>query len=144
VNDVVARSSTTSIDPRIFMSHTKASEHVDNDEQRDAIIKMLTMGDDDASDKEVKIVSVVGSGGLGKTSLAKVVYDMLTVDMKIECKAFVPVGQKSDLKKVLTDILLDLDDEYKSKTNFTILDERQLIKEIQAFLRKKEVPTSFP
>jgi ABC-type cobalamin/Fe3+-siderophores transport system ATPase subunit len=143
VDDVVARSSTTSIDPRIFMSHTKASEHVDNDEQRDAIIKMLTMGDDDASDKEVKIVSVVGSGGLGKTSLAKVVYDMLTVDMKIECKAF-PVGQKSDLKKVLTDILLDLDDEYKSKTNFTILDERQLIKEIQAFLRKKEVPTSFP
>jgi thymidylate kinase len=101
---------------------------------------VLTLGDDDAaSDKGVKIVSVVGSGGLGKTSLAKVVYERLAVEMNINCKAFVPVGQKPDLKKVLRDILLDLDkQQYTNKTNYLmILNERQLIEEIQAFLREK-------
>jgi predicted AAA+ superfamily ATPase len=137
---------------------TKASELVGIDEQQDALVnmltneneallpqlkkrkrKVLTLGDDDAaSDKGVKIVSVVGSGGLGKTTLAKVVYEKLAVEMNINYKAFVSVGQKPDLKKVLRDILLDLDkQQYMSQTNFTILDETQLIKEIQAFLKEK-------
>ena len=96
------------------------------------------MGSDDASDMELKIVSVVGSGGLGKTTLAKLVYDKLTVDLNIYCKAFVPVGRTPDLKKVFRDILLGLDyQQYINKINFMILDERQLIEEIRAFLKEK-------
>jgi tRNA A37 threonylcarbamoyladenosine biosynthesis protein TsaE len=133
VHDVVVNPATTSIDgPRLWTNlSTKVPELVDIDEPRDALVKMLTLGDDDAaSDKRVKIVSVVGSGGLGKTTLAKVVYEKLAVEMNINCKAFVPVSQKPDFKKILRDILLDLDkNRYMSQTNFTILDERQLIKE---------------
>uniref|UniRef100_A0A0A9FIB6 AAA+ ATPase domain-containing protein n=1 Tax=Arundo donax TaxID=35708 RepID=A0A0A9FIB6_ARUDO len=134
VDDLVANpAAAASIDPRLSSLYTKASELVAIDEPRDELIKML-----DASEKEMKIVSVVGSGGLGKTTLAKAVYDKITTDMNISCKAFVPVGQNPDLKKVFRDILLALDKErYTNKTNFMILDERQLMDEIQEFLKEK-------
>ncbi|TVU41033.1 hypothetical protein EJB05_14523, partial [Eragrostis curvula] len=139
LDDLVANSSTvTSIDPRVLSLHTKVTDLVAVNEPRDELIKTLTMGDNDASNKKMKIVSIVGSGGLGKTTLAKVVYDKLTVDTNIHCKAFVPVGQKPELKKVLRDILLALDKGYyMNKTNFMILDEGQLISEIQDFLKEK-------
>ncbi|TVU41036.1 hypothetical protein EJB05_14526, partial [Eragrostis curvula] len=138
VDDHVAKSSTmASIDPRVLTLHM-TSEIVGIDESRDELIKMLTLEDDNASNKKMKIVSIVGSGGLGKTTLAKVVYEKLTQNMNIQCKAFVSVGQKPDLKKVLRDILLALHKEYyMNKTNFMILDEGQLIEEIQDFLKKK-------
>ncbi|TVU41045.1 hypothetical protein EJB05_14535, partial [Eragrostis curvula] len=139
VDDHVSNSSAiTSIDPRVLTLHMKTSETVGIDESRDELIKMLTLGDDDASNKKMKIVSVVGSGGLGKTTLAKVVYKKLPENMNIHWKAFVPVGQKPDLKKLLRDILLALNKEYyMNKTNFQILDEGQLIEEIQDFLKEK-------
>uniref|UniRef100_A0A0A9GVW5 Rx N-terminal domain-containing protein n=1 Tax=Arundo donax TaxID=35708 RepID=A0A0A9GVW5_ARUDO len=138
VDDLVANpAAAASIDPRLSSLYTKASELVAIDEPRDELIKML-----DASEKEMKIVSVVGSGGLGKTTLAKAVYDKITANMNISCKAFVPVGQNPDLKKVFRDILLALDKErYMNKTNFMILDERQLMDEIQEFLKEKRYPS---
>ncbi|CAL5059708.1 unnamed protein product [Urochloa decumbens] len=129
---------TTSIDPRLWTSFTKVSELVGIGKQRDALIEMLSQADDNASDKEMKIVSVFGSGGLGKTTLAKAVYEKLTIDMNISYRAFVPVGQKPDLAKVFRNILLELDKQcYMSKCNFIILDERQLIYEIREFLKEK-------
>jgi disease resistance protein RPM1 len=97
---------------------------------------MLTDGDHDMQpNQEVKIVSVVGVGGLGKTTLVKAVYDKLT--MNNPYKAFVPVGQNPDVKKVLKDILIALDRDYMMAVNFTILDERQLIDELRDFLKDK-------
>jgi disease resistance protein RPM1 len=89
---------------------------------------------------ETKIVSVVGVGGLGKTTLVKAVYEKLTGD--IHFKAFVPVGQNPDLKKILRDILIDVDKQhYTTVLNLKILDERQLIEELQQFLRDKRYYT---
>ncbi|KAF8654926.1 hypothetical protein HU200_061355 [Digitaria exilis] len=138
VDDVVARPST--IDPRLGTLYKDASQLVGIDEQRDRLIKMLSTGDNDESDsdKKTKIVSVVGFGGLGKTTLAKVVYEKLTEDIKY--KAFVPLGRNPDVKKVLKDVLIGLDKEhYTMGFNFTVLDERQLIDELQEFLKNKEV-----
>ncbi|CAO2209740.1 unnamed protein product [Urochloa humidicola] len=137
VDDIVHKPAvTTGIDPRLSALYTKASQLVGIDEQSDKLVQMLTEGDDDMQpNQETKIVSVVGVGGLGKTTLVKAVYEKLTFDIRF--KAFVPVGQNPDRKKVLRDILIALDKDRYMAFNFAILDERQLIDELREFLKEK-------
>ncbi|CAN6372772.1 unnamed protein product [Urochloa humidicola] len=138
VDDIIHKpAARTSIDPRLPALYTKASQLVGIDEQRDKLIQMLTEGDHDMQpNQERKIVSVVGVGGLGKTTLVRAVYEKLT--MNISYKAFVPVGQNPDLNKTLRDILIDLDKRHYTRDfNLTILDERQLIDKLRKFLMDK-------
>ena len=134
VDDLVAKpAATTSIDPRLSALYTKVSQLVGIGEPRDKVIKMLKSA---GEDMETKIVSIVGFGGLGKTTLAKTVYENLTKDVPF--KAFVPVGQNPDLNKVLRDILISLGKwRYTTEFNLAILDERQLIDELREFLKDK-------
>ncbi|EMS48573.1 Putative inactive disease susceptibility protein LOV1 [Triticum urartu] len=90
------------------------------------------MEGDDASKNRLKKVSIVGFGGLGKTTLARAVYDKIKGDF--DCRAFVPVGQNPDMKKVLRDILIDLGNPH---SDLAILDDKQLVKKLHDFLENK-------
>uniref|UniRef100_A0A0E0QEW1 RGH1A n=1 Tax=Oryza rufipogon TaxID=4529 RepID=A0A0E0QEW1_ORYRU len=116
-----------SIDPRLQALYKRSTELVGIDGPVDKVIKMLSLGDD----RNMKIVSVVGFGGLGKTTLAKAVYDKLKPDF--DCGVFVPVGRVPDIQKVLRDILIDFG--FKV-SDVMILDERQLIDKLQNFVQK--------
>ncbi|KAI4968764.1 hypothetical protein ZWY2020_046094 [Hordeum vulgare] len=96
-------------------------------------MKLLSEGDD-MSKKKLKIVSVVGFGGLGKTTLVKTVYDKMKGDF--DCRAFVPVGRNANAKEVFMDILHELDPQ-NGKGQLTMLNERQLIDKIQLRLENK-------
>ncbi|GJN06862.1 hypothetical protein PR202_ga24631 [Eleusine coracana subsp. coracana] len=137
IDDTVAKpaASSSTVDPRLSALYTQASRLVGVDEPRDALIKMLSLGDTDVADKKLKVVSVVGAGGFGKTTLVKAVYDKLKP--QFDCGAFVPVGRNPDLKKVLRDVLIGLDKERFTKFDLLILDERQLIDELREFLLSK-------
>ncbi|CAO2153101.1 unnamed protein product [Urochloa humidicola] len=136
--DAITPVKTIEVDPRIASLYAKAADLVGIDDSREELITMLTKGDDTSVQKQ-RIISVVGFGGLGKTTLAKVVYDKLKG--KFDCTAFVPVGRSPDLKKVLKDILIGLDQQYMSPS-FATLDERQLIDESQEFLETKRCVSS--
>ncbi|XP_062181941.1 disease resistance protein RGA5-like [Phragmites australis] len=129
---------TSTIDPRLAAMYKEVTQLIGIDKARGKLISMLSYQHrDDVPEKEMKKVSVVGVGGLGKTTLAKAVYDKLKGDFN--CGAFIPVGRNPDLKKVLRDILIDLDKEYYRK-NFNminLLDERQLIDEIRKLLKNR-------
>ncbi|CAL5003438.1 unnamed protein product [Urochloa decumbens] len=99
------------VDPRISALVKDASHLVGIQEPRDALIEMLSLGEEHI---KLKIVSIFGSGGLGKTTLAKAVYDK--VNRNFDCWAFVSVGQNPDPTKLLQDILVGLADNEREET----------------------------
>ncbi|XP_052137342.1 uncharacterized protein LOC127755707 [Oryza glaberrima] len=101
------------------------------DGPRDEVIEMLSMGDQ----SKLKIVSIFGLGGLGKTTLAKAVYDK--PKQGFQCRAFVTVGRNPDMNRVLRNILYYLDKRTFTNSNTVTLDEKQLINKLQELLQKK-------
>jgi uridine kinase len=57
----------------------------------------------------VKVVAIVGLGGLGKTTLANQVYESLKD--KFDCKAFVTVSRTPHMMEVLRTILRDISEQ---------------------------------
>lgn len=89
-----------------------------------------------SSSQGLKIVSIWGAGGMGKTTLAKAAYE--NIKGNFQYTAFVSLGPQPDsIKKALRDILIHLDKERYSDLNTTRLDEGQLIGEIRHFLKNK-------
>ncbi|KAI5004832.1 hypothetical protein ZWY2020_032075 [Hordeum vulgare] len=133
VNDAVANlaAAPTAVDPRLLALFKEEKELVGIDAARNEITKKLTNGDG----QQLKILSIFGIGGLGKTTVAKVVHQGL--QEKFMLKAFVSVGRKPDVKKVLRDIFRELDKEGYRKSNAQKLDEKQLIVELQELLENK-------
>ncbi|XP_022682432.1 putative disease resistance RPP13-like protein 3 [Setaria italica] len=58
---------------------------------------------DNGRDEQLKVVSVVGSGGIGKTTFVTVLYKKLKGHF--DCGAFVRLTRKPDIKTMLRDIL---------------------------------------
>ncbi|KAM0844933.1 hypothetical protein ACQ4PT_056726 [Festuca glaucescens] len=133
VDSIVARPpAMTTIDPRLGALYNEVTELVGISGKRDQeLMKLLSEGDDEAK-KKLKMVSVVGLGGLGKTTLVKTVYD--NIKGKFDRSAFVPVGRNADAKKVLMDILLDLG---MYQNQFTMMNERQLIDRLRENLHNR-------
>lgn len=128
-------SSGATIDPRLTALYSEVTELVGIDHARDELIKMLTQGDHDASKQQLKIISIVGFGGLGKTTIAKAVYENIKV--QFDCGAFVSVSQNPDITKIFKKMLHQLDKVKYANINEATRDETQLIDELREFLWNK-------
>ncbi|XP_044954734.1 disease resistance protein RGA5-like [Hordeum vulgare subsp. vulgare] len=133
IDDVIPNPGITTVDPRLSVLYRKASDLVGIAKAIDDIGKKLSMADD-PSEKKATTISIVGSGGLGKTTLAKAVYDKHS--KKFDCAGFVPVGRNPDIKKVLKDIIFEFDMQMYNAAS--TMDERQLINLLQKFLLDKK------
>ncbi|KAL6641636.1 hypothetical protein ACP70R_019817 [Stipagrostis hirtigluma subsp. patula] len=119
--------STVQIDPRLPAIYEEADRLVGIDGPREEIIEWL-MKDD--STKQLKVVSIVGFGGLGKTTLANQVHK--EIKNQFDCTAFVPVSRSPNIKKILTDMLKE-----SNGCVDTSDDERQLIGKLRSHLQCK-------
>ncbi|XP_037482843.1 disease resistance protein RGA5-like [Triticum dicoccoides] len=132
LDNIVIRPAAVTVNPLLQALYTEMTELVGIDGKRDQVLMKLLSNEDNVSKQKLKIVSVVGFGGLGKTTLVKAVYDKIKGDF--DCRAFVSVGRKADPRKVLMDILIDLD---VGGSQLTLLDETQLIKKLREYLDRK-------
>ncbi|KAL7212483.1 hypothetical protein ACSBR2_015220 [Camellia fascicularis] len=68
------------------------------------IIELL-VGKDESSRNKVDVISIVGMGGIGKTMLARMVYNNETVDKHFDLKAWVCVSDEFDIMRITKSIL---------------------------------------
>ncbi|KAG2558492.1 hypothetical protein PVAP13_8NG270100 [Panicum virgatum] len=107
---------------RLSALYRKAAELIGTEEKAEYLVTKLELH---------KTVSIVGFGGLGKTTLAKLVYEKLKV--QFHCRAFVSVSLNPNMISLFKNMLHQLGN-YK---NVATWEEAQLIEEIREFLRNK-------
>uniref|UniRef100_A0ACD5Z3X8 Uncharacterized protein n=1 Tax=Avena sativa TaxID=4498 RepID=A0ACD5Z3X8_AVESA len=140
----VAKTTRQTLDTlRLSALYKKATELVGTDEKRFEVVKMLTEGDE-VSKKLLRVVSIVGFGGLGKTTLANAVYNKLKVQVDItskkrhfDCTAFVSVSLNPNMERIFKSLLHQLDKQKYENINEATWGELQLIEEIRTFLADK-------
>ncbi|XP_062191683.1 disease resistance protein RGA5-like isoform X2 [Phragmites australis] len=122
-----SNSRTVSIDPRLPALYEEIDRLVGIDAPKNHIIERLSMGTD-----ELKVVSIVGCGGLGKTTLANQVYH--AIKSQFWCTAFVSVSQTPDIRKILIDIAREV-----GITDNTLDNDRvqRLINKLREYLQDK-------
>jgi len=118
------------IDPRLPALYAEAEKLVGIDGPIQNLMDWL-MKDD--STQQLRVVSIVGFGGLGKTTLANQVYRK--IKSQFDCTAFVPVSRSPVIKKILRDLLTELGSSKSHSSSDD--DERQLINEVRAYLQDK-------
>ncbi|KAK3159839.1 hypothetical protein QOZ80_1BG0051690 [Eleusine coracana subsp. coracana] len=120
------------LDPRLKAMSTEAADLVGVDGARDEVIKILSS---DESEVDVQTVSIVGFGGLGKTTLARAVFDK--IKLQFNCSAFVSVSKNPDITRIFKKILYQLDGEKFSDINEAVRDYDQLVHDLKEFLHNK-------
>lgn len=116
------------IDPRMEALYVDPNNLVGIDGPREKLIKLLSREEDGAN--RLRVAAVVGSGGMGKTTLAHQVYTK--IKSQFDCKAFVTVSQNASTFKTLSDI-------YQAFRGWmpSSLKDGQLIVELRNYLRDK-------
>jgi ABC-type glutathione transport system ATPase component len=131
--NLAAASRITTVDPLLVALYEDKERIVGIENARDKLIEKLCLNDDVS--KQPKILSIVGFGGLGKTTLSKAIYDK--VRSGFDCTAFVSVSRSPDIKKVLKEILFEVDRQRYMSLRGATLNEKQLIEQLQESLGTK-------
>jgi len=116
------------VDRRLPALYAEFGGLVGIDVPRDEIIKLITGGV-----PGMKVVSIVGCGGLGKTTVANQVYR--NIADQFDCHAFVSLSQNPDMVMIFRSILLQVKKNEFGITNSC--DQEHLIRELRDFLKDK-------
>jgi shikimate kinase len=123
MDDVAPKSNDTAIDLRLLALHAETTSLVGVTGPRDQLIQLMDA--EGVPAHQLNVLSIVGFGGLGKTTLANEIYRKL--EEKFQCQAFVSVSQKQNIKKILRTILSQVGFKPPKDTNIEIWEEPELI-----------------
>jgi disease resistance protein RPM1 len=130
--NLAAATRITPVDPLLVALYEDKQRIVGIENASDELIEKFCFTD---ASKQPKILSIVGFGGLGKTTLAKAIYDKVRSDF--DCTAFVSVSRSPDIKKVFKDLMFEVDKQKYMSLSGATLDEKQLIDQLQESLGAK-------
>ena len=120
-------------DPRVTSLFLDEAEVVGIENPKAELIEKLVEGP-----SKCMVISVVGIGGLGKTTLVKKVYDNEKVTMHFDCHAWITVSQSYKMEELLRDMINQF---YKSRKEFAPreidkMKETSLIEVLKQYLRE--------
>ncbi|CAL4991855.1 unnamed protein product [Urochloa decumbens] len=90
--------------------------------------------------KKLKVISILGAAGHGKTALAKEIYRDMYIKRQFECQAFVSVGRTTSTRTALIEILHQVKSEADARQSRRCNEEEEIseiVTEIWRFLRNK-------
>ncbi|XP_012703746.2 putative disease resistance RPP13-like protein 3 isoform X2 [Setaria italica] len=100
IGDAICNRSKLTTDPRAHFLHKDASELVGMEEKKAEVIQLL---------QKHEMVCILGPGGMGKTTLADLVYQTIVGD-EFQCRAFVSVHPSPNMTEILGTILSQVTD----------------------------------
>ncbi|XP_050246316.1 disease resistance protein RPM1-like isoform X9 [Quercus robur] len=118
-------------DPREASLFIADDELVGIEGPKDKLIKLLVNGP-----SNLMVISVVGIGGLGKTTLVKKVYENEQVTLPFHCSAWITVSQSYKMEEILRKMIKDF---YKARKGIPpreidTMERTMLIQELRQFL----------
>ncbi|CAI8596062.1 unnamed protein product [Vicia faba] len=96
------------------------------DADKDEMIKVLLS--ENGSDNQVPVISIVGLGGMGKTTFAKLVYNDHAIEDHFELKAWVYVPEPLDVVGLTKEILKSFHSSLDDESVFNLLQQQGLLK----------------
>ncbi|GAU10335.1 hypothetical protein TSUD_129260 [Trifolium subterraneum] len=121
-------------DPRLAALYIEEAEVVGFEAPRKTLIDWMVKGREERT-----VVSVVGMGGQGKTTLAKKVFDDKDIIRHFDCRVWITVSQSYKIEELLRDMLLKF---HKQKgdiapRDISQMDRASLIEEVRNYLQQK-------
>jgi disease resistance protein RPM1 len=138
--DIVVQPEETTLDPRLPAVYEEVKNLVGVDGPREKIINLMMHGAGAQKQQKLMVVSIVGVGGLGKTTLANSVYQRLRGEF--QSQAFVSVSLKPDIKKIFSSILRQVSG--KEYPNAEEWNHTELIDKIRKDLEEKRYAIYLP
>jgi disease resistance protein RPM1 len=120
-------------DPRVGSLFIGEDEVVGIESTRDELVSWLVGGVSKRS-----VISVVGMGGIGKTTLTKKVYENKSVKGHFDCRVWITVSQSYNVSKILMSMIKQI---YQAKETapgqIDMTDEITLISQLRKCLQQK-------
>ncbi|KAL2952637.1 hypothetical protein AAZX31_19G122400 [Glycine max] len=125
------------------MTHSRVSDSdvIGREHDKEKIIELLMPQNPNDDDKSLSVVPIVGIGGMGKTTLAKFVFNDKRIDGCFTLKMWVCVSDDFDINQLIIKIInsVNVDDGPLRPQNLDMVDLEQL----QNQLRSKLAGTKF-
>uniref|UniRef100_A0ACD6A7W8 Uncharacterized protein n=1 Tax=Avena sativa TaxID=4498 RepID=A0ACD6A7W8_AVESA len=134
LDDAPASTTHGKLDPRLHALFAEEAHLVGVDGQKEDLANWLV--EENKSFQNPKVLSIVGFGGLGKTTLANAVYHK--IQGQFHSYAFVSVSQKPDIKKIIKDVISQVSSHDGSiKDSMSDWDEKKSIARLRELLQDK-------
>ncbi|XP_059436414.1 disease resistance protein RPM1-like [Corylus avellana] len=134
-----SESNVTWHDPRVGSLFIEEDEVVGIEATRDELVSWLV---GEASKRSV--MSVVGMGGIGKTTLAKKVYENEFVKGHFNCHVWITVSQSYNIQKILMSMIKQVYHENEmTPWKIDMIDEITLISQLRKYLQQKRYVVIF-
>jgi disease resistance protein RPM1 len=122
------------VDPRLSALFVEEEHLVGIDGPRDDLVNWM-LEEKASSTKHRKVLSIVGFGGLGKTTLAKEVCGK--IQGHFHCQAFVSISQKPNVKKIMKDVISQVPCKKEFIDDIDTWDEKKFIAKLKELLQDK-------